>query len=46
MKIQLISLTRLARAIDRKHRVHCRLHRKGLVPAAIPPSQFVPLTGD
>jgi hypothetical protein len=46
MTIQLISLSRLARAIGRKHKLHAQLHRKGLAPTAPPVSQFVPLTGD
>jgi hypothetical protein len=44
MKIELISLARLARAIGRKHRVNQRLNRG--VRDLLPPSNFVPLTQD
>jgi hypothetical protein len=44
MKFELISLARLARAIVRRHRVHHRLHRGS--PDLLPPSSFVPLTGE
>jgi hypothetical protein len=44
MKIELISLARLARVIERKHRVHQRLNRGS--PELLPPSRFIPLTRD